>query len=385
MRVLHVIAGIPVESGGPALVLREMTARLAELGHDVVVLTTDAGGSGRRVGSGDRGGIATGVGLDMHRVQLAWSPYFSAGQALAAWRAAGDGYDVAHVHGLFATPVSLAMAAFRARGLPYVLRPCGMLDDYSLGQRAGLKRAWMALGERANLEGAARVQASTEHEADAVRAVLPERLHGRVVVLPQGVARPAAGSGARLHTRPYVLFLSRIAKKKGLVLLVEAFAKVAALRPELDLVLVGPDEHGHRAEVLAAIDRFGLVGRVMLMGAATGAAKSDWFAGAEVFVLPSDDENFGVVVIEAAHFGVPLVVSDRVGLGPAIVRHDAGRVTLREAGRLADAIVATLERGRAEYAPGLRTLAGEFDWGPLGLRLEALYRECLVAKRASRS
>ncbi len=287
VRIVHIITGIAAESGGPTEVLRQMTAELAQRGHELTVLTTDAAGKGRRyeLGAAGQPVFDPAVQIRVFPVLSPWPPYPSPGHARASWNATG--FDVAHVHGLFALPVSLAMAAFRRRGLPYVLRPCGMLDGYSLRQRERLKRGWMAVLDRPNLLGAAHIQVSTEHEAEAVRALLAERLHGRIVVLPQGVSAQPRPSGRRVHARPYLLFLSRLARKKGLIALVEAFAIVARARLGLDLVLAGPDEAGHRAEVEAKVRALGLSDRVLFKGTVSGADKSDLFAGCEAFVLPS--------------------------------------------------------------------------------------------------
>ena len=366
MRIVHVIAGVPIESGGPTQVLREMSARLVELGEEVTVMTTDTG-HGRRVKDH---GFSPGVAVELWRAELTRSPHPSFGHLRAAWGAA-ERFDVAHVHGLFAVPPSAAMVAFRRRGLPYVLRPCGMLDRWSLAQKPVLKRAWRALAEDANIRGAAAIQASTEHEAEAVRALLPPSHHDRVIVLPQGVARPVAGTGRAPHPRPYLLFLSRIARKKGLFRLVEAFERLAPVHTDLDLVIVGPDEGGHRAEVEVRARHLG--SRVIFTGPATGAAKSDWLGHAELFVLPSDDENFGVVVIEAAHLGTPVVVSRAVGLAPAVEACDAGLVSDNDPIALTRTLDAALAN-RGRFAPGLAALAREHDWGPIGERLVALYR-----------
>lgn len=372
MRIVHVIAGVPTESGGPTQVLREMAARLVELGEEVTVMTTDTG-HGRRVSDH---GFSPGIAVELWRADVTRSPHPSLAHLRAAWGAVGR-FDLAHVHGLFALPPSAAMAAFRARGLPYVLRPCGMLDGWSLAQKPLQKRAWRALIEDANLRGAAAIQASTEHEADAVRALLPSALRDRVVVLPQGVGRPVPGTGRAPHARPYVLFLSRIAKKKGLLRLVEAFERLAPAHADLDLVIVGPDEGGHRAEVEARARPLG--GRVVFAGAATGDAKSDWLAHAELLVLPSEDENFGVVVIEAAHLGAPVVVSRAVGLAPAVVAADAGLVSDADPIALARAMDAVLGN-RARFVPGLAALARQHDWGPIGQRLVQLYRDVLARR-----
>jgi len=382
MRILHVIAGVAAESGGPTEVLRQMTAELARRGHSVSVLTTDAAGAGRRYQPGGPGQAVfdPAVHMDVQRALRAWVPYPSGGHLLGSWRAP-TAFDVAHVHGVFTLPVSLAMAAFRARGFPYLLRPCGMLDSYSLRQRQHLKAAWMMALDRPNLLGAAHIQASTEHEAEAVRALMSKPLHSRIVVLPQGVATPLAASGRRPHARPYLLFLSRIARKKGLIGLVDAFALIVHAHPELDLVLAGPDEAGHRAEVEARVQALGIADRVVFVGSVAGSDKSDWFAAAEAFVLPSLDENFGVVVIEAAHHGTPVIVSSEVGLAPAVRRHGAGRVTTLAPADLAAALNDVLATGRTRFAAGLAALAAEHAWPHLIERLETLYRDALGNSR----
>jgi len=109
--------------------------------------------------------------------------------------------------------------------------------------------------------------------------------------------------------------------------------------------------------------------------------KADWYAGAAAFALPSADENFGVVVIEAAHLGVPVVVSDAVGLAPTVASTGAGEVVARNAEALAAAIARVLDAGRAPYAAGLAALATMHDWGPLGERVVALYEELLAGRR----
>lgn len=382
MRIVHVIAGIAAEHGGPTQVLRELSAELARRGHAQVILTTDSRGAGRRLEADapERAAFVEGVRVDVHRALVARSPHPCPSHARAAWEAAHT-CDVAHVHGAFSAPVSLAMAAFRARGLPYVLRPCGMFDAYSLAQRPRLKRAWLAALDGPNLRGAARVQASTEHEAMAIRALLPPALHARVVVLPQGVAAPPPASERPPRARPYLLFLSRVARKKGLLALVDAFARLGSCHPGLELVIAGPDEGGHRAEVEARVEGLGLANHVAFTGHVSGQDKSDLIAGCEVFVLPSEDENFGVVVVEAAHLGAPLVVSDRVGLAAQVAALGAGVVSTRAPDALAGAIEAALGAGRARLSAGLCALAAAHAWPALIDHYEALYRDAARDRR----
>ncbi len=187
-----------------------------------------------------------------------------------------------------------------------------------------------------------------------------------IVCLPQGVGRGPRARATSPWPRPYVLFLGRVAQKKGLARLIEAMDGV-----DLDLVIVGPDEHGHQAE-LAALARGK---RVHFVGAERDpAVKAAWYTHAAVFALQSDDENFGISVVEVAQCGAPVVVSDQVGLAPLVATDGAGLVVPREVGALRRAILEVHSRGRDVYASGLERFAARFDWERLIADLEALYR-----------
>lgn len=376
MKILQVIAGVADDWGGPSKVIRELSRALAARGHEVEIVTTDTAPGGARLDV--RRGVSLpqpgGYLLRYHRCELLGPPYVSLGHTADVLRRARD-FDVAHVHGLFNVPVTAAQAALRARGVPYLVRACGMLDPYSLEQRGRAKAAYLRLLERPNLEGAARIHVSTRFEAEGVRAL---GLRTPIAVAPQGVDPPPSAPAERPHPRRYLLFLSRIAKKKGLALLIDAFAGLAALQHDLDLVIVGPDELGHQAEVAARVAARGLSGRVLFPGMVRGAAKAGWFAHAEAFVLPSDDENFGVVVVEAVQQGAPVVVSDRVGLGDAVTDTGAGAVVPREVNALRSALRGVLERGRGSYAGACAAMAARFRWEHAAEGIASIYAEVLA-------
>jgi glycosyltransferase involved in cell wall biosynthesis len=138
----------------------------------------------------------------------------------------------------------------------------------------------------------------------------------------QGEAFFAACPAAR--GRRLVLFLGRIDRKKGCDLLVDAFVKLAAREPELDLVMAGPDLQNWRAELVRGAETAGVAERIHWPGMLRGDAKWGAFHAAEVFALPSHQENFGIAVAEALGCGTPVLLSDKVNIAADIAADGAG-------------------------------------------------------------
>jgi glycosyltransferase involved in cell wall biosynthesis len=124
--------------------------------------------------------------------------------------------------------------------------------------------------------------------------------------------------------RRFLLFLGRIDRKKGCDLLVDAFGRVAAQDPELDLVMTGPDPQDWGKELARAAEAAGVAARIHWPGMLRGDAKWGAFLGAEAFVLPSHQENFGIAVAEALACGRPVLLSDKVNIAAEIASDGAG-------------------------------------------------------------
>lgn len=369
---LHVIASASLDWGGPARVIREMTAALADRGHRVIVLSADVP-EGRRT-PGSQPPFDPRVEHHLHRFDLARAPWPSLGLGLDLLRHLPK-IDIAHVHGLFNVSCTAAMLALRATKTPYILRPCGMLDAFSLAQKAHRKASWWRYLDGPSAAGASAVQCSTAHEVHAVTAALETiGRTGHVVECAQGVAPLPDADPSPPYPKPYLLFLGRVAEKKGLLPLVRALA----LDPTLpDLVIVGPDERNHKAHVERELAALNVTHRVHWAGPTYAPnAKARWYAHASAFCLPSADENFGLTVVEAARFGVPLLVSPEVGLAEHVAHHHAGLVTPAEPTAIATAL-RTLVTQRADFAEGARTLGASFDWTERAAAVEALYHQAL--------
>jgi glycosyltransferase involved in cell wall biosynthesis len=168
----------------------------------------------------------------------------------------------------------------------------------------------------------------------AHNAFRPYRVRGRVVGYGtadiEGNASEQEDAFRRvvpaLAARPFLLFLSRIHPKKGCDILVEAFARVASIDPEVDLVMAGPDPDGLRAAIEQVAQRAGITRRIHWPGMLSGDAKWGALRACKALALPSHQENFGVVVAEALAAGRPVLISDQVNIWREVKVAGAGMV-----------------------------------------------------------
>jgi glycosyltransferase involved in cell wall biosynthesis len=152
--------------------------------------------------------------------------------------------------------------------------------------------------------------------------------------------------------RPIVLFLSRIDRKKGLDLLIPAFRQVLMRNPNVLLVIAGDGDADLMSALRRKVEGCGMVGSVLFVGFLTGAAKFEMLADADVFVLPSYSENFGIAAVEAMAWGLPVVLTDQVAIHHEIAENRAGIVTKATVTSLADALVSLLADGALRSALG---------------------------------
>ena len=379
MRVLHVIPTVSSAYGGPSVAVKAMTKALAERGHDVVVATTDA--------ADDRGGRLD-VPLDqpqvLDRVAFHYFPVSLTGRwmfslPLTKWLAREVGtFDVVHSHGMFQYPTIPACRISRWRDVPYIIRPLGMLDSWSLSQRSWKKRPYLALIENSHIRHAAALHATSEAEAAHVRATSARR----VEVIPLGVDAPNVDSRppAPTDSPMRLLFLSRIHPKKGIPVLLEAVRLARAAGARLDVTIAGAGDPEYESELRALSRKLGIEDIVSWPGHVEGTAKENLIAAADVFVLPSSQENFGIAVAEALAGGVPVLVSREVAIGAEAAAAGAGHALPIDAMEFSRAIV------RYSGDPVARAAAGRsaasfarkaYSWQTCAERVEALYHDVI--------
>ncbi len=327
LRLLHVIHDLAPAGGGPPENLLQLAGGYRDAGVEVEVLSMDAQDAGY-------------LGRYPFKVHALGPTSTSFGYSRAAgkWlRAHAADYHAVLVDGLW-TYFGLAVrTSTRAAGMPYFVFPHGMLDPWFREQYPAkhIKKQifWWAAQYKV-LRDASRVVFTTEAEQRLAPTFWPNRW--RAAVIPLGTTRPAGDPEAQraaflalcptLKGRRFLLFLSRLHVKKGCDLLLKAFGQIAAAYPDLDLVLAGPDQEGLRAGLEALAQQGGFAHRVHWPGMLQGDEKWGAFHAAEALVLPSHQENFGIVIAEAIACRLPVLISDKINIWHYVTEDGVGFV-----------------------------------------------------------
>ena len=338
MRLLNVIGSMDPASGGPAAWIRDFTSAARSRGHLVETVCFDAGTPPEHAAEAGVHVVAAGPGL-----------YSS--PALDRWLAdRARGYDCLVGHGLWRYPSHAAWRARRRGGPPYLLYPHGALGSW-FKRRYPLKHVgkclYWATVERRAYAGASRIIYTCEQELRDSLDAFPG-MDAEPTVSPLGIPDPSrqidldsAAAAFRsglpaLGGSPYVLWLGRIHPVKGCDLLLHAFG--AAAPADMHLVMAGPDPRGWGRMLARLAQDLGIAGRVHWTGMLTGEAKWGAFRGARLFALPSHQENFGISAVEALACGVPVLVSDKVGICHELADTYAGEVAGNDAAGITSAL-----------------------------------------------
>jgi glycosyltransferase involved in cell wall biosynthesis len=382
MRILHVIPSLAPSSGGPAKAVIEMCRELLRRGEDVEVYTTNVDGN-RCLG------VPVAQPIEVRGVRVTYFPvngghYYKFSNAMAAaLKANVPHYNVVHINSLYQFPSTAAAHYCRKYSVPYILRPHGTLDPYLYRRHPLRKRFYELLVERRNLANAAAVHFTTDEEKDLARSL---GLTFRGVVVPLGIefdeavsaAETVAPQWSELAEKKVVLFLGRINFKKGLDLLAKAFGEVRRNRGDAHLLIAGPDSDGYVDQVRSWLSDEGALDAVTFAGMVTGSRKIALLKRAEMFVLPSYSENFGIAVAEAMAAGLPVVISNKVNIWREVDEAGAGLVVNPDAHEVTGAILKLLEYpalAKQMGERGRRLVQDRFTWDVAGEKLLQLYRE----------
>ena len=368
IRVLMSCASFRAEYGGPAESVPQLAYALAALGIDVSLWAPDGSATSAEAAlCGDRVKLLSG--------RLSQVIYSSGSM------------DIIHDNGIWLPHNHAIARAARKLNIPRIVAPRGMLEPWSLSHRSIRKRIAWSLYQQADLKSAAILHCTAASEARSIAAL---KLNVECVIVPNGVAVPvesgvsAASSLEQskkltVHGKERIrrmVYLSRLHPKKGILMLLEAWA-IASLQ-NWELHIAGIPENGYDRVVIENIKRLKLSSSVKYFGPLYGREKSQFMGSADVFVLPTHSENFGMVV--ALSLGTPVLTTTGAPWGLLEVESCGWRVEPSVSGILEGLLKSTSVSDEHRSAMGNRgrqIIHEQFEWRAIGTSMVIAYEKLL--------
>ncbi|PRY81489.1 glycosyltransferase involved in cell wall biosynthesis [Marivita geojedonensis] len=375
---MHVTPYLDASAGGPPVVVERLSEHAAENGFSAQILTTAKMTS-------DRGEAlrATCPGAIVLPNQLAATFGAASRQVAKAVSAA----DILHCHTMWSPLVASAVRQAKRAGVPYVVSPHGMLDPYSIGQKPWKKRLYLAVIEGRTIRGASQLLFTAEEERRLANPITGETSSA---IIPLGADAPPdrtetlrqefLSQHPELRNRKRAIFLGRLHAKKRPQTALRSMIKVLQSEPSACLLFVGSGEA--EGELRQLVAQLKLEESVRFLGFLAGREKWQAMAASDVFLLPSQQENFAIALAEALHAGVPALITRKVNIWREISRVGAGQVLEEEdlevslsAGMLRYFHNHEVQQRASEAAHALAH--GSFDWRISARLTHGLYDEIL--------
>lgn len=328
MKILHIIRSVNPEGGGPIEGVMQLASVMQSHGHNVEVLSLDAPDA-PSVKECPLTVHAMGPGMGLYGYSNKLKPWLAAHS---------QNYDIFVINGIWQYHSFAAHSVLKSQNRPYYLFTHGMMDPWFKHQYP-LKhlKKWLywPWGEYPVLRDAKKVLFTCEDEKILARqSFWLYRCTEQVVNYGTAGHTGNAEEQRRLFLDTYphlqgkrfLLFLSRVHPKKGVDLLIKAFAQTSNSQPDLQLVIAGPDQVGLLPELQQLAEKLGISDKITWTGMLKGDIKWGAYHAAEAFILPSHQENFGIVVAEALSCSLPVLISNKVNIWQEIVEDNAGLV-----------------------------------------------------------
>ena len=375
MQIIMTVAGMHSACGGPSRTVSSLLTHLGRLGCHTELLTLDFGHQ--------KYGESILPSPELVKTHLL-KPSFTIGlfpfgvsQFRSQLEQSVRHHEPAliHDHGIWASTNHIAAAVARKTKTPLIVSPRGMLTKWALNYKKYKKQLAWQLYQRRDLQTVSLFHATSESEAMDLRSL---GLRQPIAIIPNGVDIPSnqkkAFDTSDISKGKTALFLSRIHPKKGLLLLIEAWAQV---RPkDWSVVIAGPDEIGHRADLEAAIRRNGLERDFSFLGEINDSDKWNLYCNADLFILPTLSENFGVVIAEALACGLPVIttkgapwnelVTHKCGWWVDINAESIGNA-LREATGMSQSTLQNMGH------QGIELIENKYSWTTISKEMKSVY------------
>lgn len=385
LKVLHVIPSVAACRGGPSKAVLEMVLSLRRLGLDAEIATTNDDGASNLEVSLNRLIDYNGVPVRFFkRTTPAINSIreFSYSSSFARWlKGHISNYDVIHVHAIFSYCSSYAMYLARKKSVPYVVRPIGQLQHWSLQQAKTKKEFYLKMIERSNLESASAVHFTAEIEQQEANQRF--KLSGHVI--PLGIDPPDSPELSKNQLFDHlsmpasaskfsILYLSRLHQKKGLELLMHALSRIDGA--EFSLLIAGDGEAGYTTTLSTLSKRLKIDDQCYFLGHVSGQIKTALLHHADLYALTSYSENFGISVLEAMASGLTPLITDAVALSKVVSDNQIGYVCSVDIDDIEANLRGIFANQQALKAKGEKArnyTAEHYSWPNIAKQLELLY------------
>lgn len=390
MRILQVIPNyLPgVYASGVSGPMHSLIEGLVKMGIDVTVYTTNLDGKKLLDVPLEQEVVLDGVNINYF--PITYKPWYYSAALHKALARNVKNFDLIHISSVFLSASALGAYYAKKAHKPYIISPHGSLMIKPLKYNALKKKVYLNLIEKRNLIGAAAIHFTSKKEEEEYLAAgfsipipipIPYSFNAKRFPLSgepsPGIFREKFNIS---QNKKIIIFLSRISWKKGLDTLIPAFAEVIKKEPEAVLIIAGPDDEGYRKNVQSLMSNFQLQGKVIFTGLLLVQDKIAAYRDADVFVLPSYSENFGMAVAEAMHMKLPVVITPEVGISDIVKEAGTGLVVEKNINQVAYAILKILENtdeARAMGELGNKLVKKEFSCNKIAEKFAEEYQRII--------
>lgn len=265
-------------------------------------------------------------------------------------------YDMVHITAVWNFPVLAASWLCWWHKIPYIISPRGTIYSETIAIKSStFKKIYLKLFAERFLHNASAIHYTSQDEKDQVESYLG-LVNGFVIAngisFNQFEMPKIQSSIVDTYPTPYILFLGRINKKKGLDILFEGFAKLLIVHPNIHLIIAGHDNDGYKAELDILARELKISANIIFAGPILGDEKTKLYKNALFFVLTSYSENFGMSVVEAMACTCPVLISDKVGIADTIQGNNAGLIVKTNPPSIYNGLIQLVEKIelRTEFA-----------------------------------
>ena len=385
MKILHVIPSLSPEWGRPTDALINFVYHLRQVGVEAEVITTNDSFSSPEICL-EKWTEYQGIPVCFFPCTLRFKA-FAPSLSLNSWlQNRLSDYELVHIHYLFSYAPTVAAQLARQNCIPYIVRTIGQLTPWALAQSRLRKKVYTHFIERKNLNYAAAIHCTTIGEAQDVTHF---GIQTPKLILPLGVSPQETLPNApqQLHQtyhipddRLILLFLSRLHYKKRIDLLLEALSKLPSDLPPTHLILAGSGDPDYCRYLQTCVEKARLTHQVTFTGFVTGHQKALLLQGADLFVLPSFSENFGIAVAEAMLAGLPTIITEGIQLSPDVQQAQAGLVIQSDLDSLRSALeklIRSPELRKTLGANAQKLAQTKYHWPTITQSLIQAYQQIL--------